>query len=186
MLLSVWPESIRHLPSSLTPSDLGLCSKDVAFIIAANFALCTGPDSATIDWSKVPSYSTEKELGLVPWFAKDPFSTVLAQLAPPAADVTQYCSALLLSLLRSSTSLGSELAANKIENHILKGEQLDVALLPSVITSLGAAHRLMAVDVALVLVQHVLPLARGVCAKLHVNRPQRLLVRSVLTRATRP
>jgi hypothetical protein len=163
--------SLRFHSLCPSSSELGLSAKEVAFVIAANFALCTGPDSITIDWSKVPSYSTEKELGVLPWFANDPFSYLLAQLAPPPADVQQYCSAILLSLLRTSTSLGSELVANKIESHTVKGEQLDIALLPSVIAALGDAHRLMAVDVALVLVNHVLPLAPSSSAKLHVNCP---------------
>ena len=155
-------------PSSSIPD---LSTKDVAFVIASNFALCTGPDAVDVDWSKVPSYVTDKEHGVAPWFANQLFGPVFAQMAPPPADVHRYCIALLLPLLRGSTSLGSELVANKVENHFVKGELLDAALLPSVVAALTEAHKVTAVDVATVIVQHFLPLVHGAPCKLQVSTP---------------
>jgi hypothetical protein len=162
---------IRHLiapPPRLFQPDMS--SNDVALIIAVNFALCTSPDSVDIDWTRVPIYSNEKEHETVPWCAKEPFNSIFLKISPPPADVQKYCSALLLPLLRSSTCIGSELLANKIENHSVKGEILDPNLLPSVITALGEAHRMTAVDVALMLAKHVLPLVPGAASKLYVRR----------------
>jgi hypothetical protein len=151
-----------------------LSTKDVAFVIASNFALCTAPAAVDVDWSKVPSYSTEKEHGVAPWFANQLFGPVFAQMSPPPADVHKYCIALLLPLLRASASLGSELVANKVENHFVKGELLDVTLLPSVVAALGETHKVTAADVAAVMVQHVLPLVDGAPCKLNVSPPPRV------------
>jgi hypothetical protein len=148
-----------------------ISAKDAAFIVAANFALCSAPDSHDIDWPKVPVYSNEKDGDYTHWCDKVPFGALFAQVAPPAADVQRYCSALLLPLLRASHSLGSDLIASKIENHFVKGEMPSIALLPSVISVLGPGLRLTAVDVAHVLVAHVLPLVKSAVGKLYVRPP---------------
>jgi hypothetical protein len=145
-----------------------MSSKDAAFVVAVNFALCSAPDSPDVDWSKIPIYSNEKDDGAAHWCEKAPFTSIFAQVSPPAADVQRYCSALLLPLLRASHVLGSELLATKIESHFVKGELPAVALLPSVILALGPGLKVTAVDVALVLVMHVLPLVKGVVGKLYV------------------
>jgi hypothetical protein len=114
-------------------------------------------------------YISEKDGDMFHWFEKAPFSSIFAQIAPPPVEVQRYCSALLLPLLRASHSLGSDLVASKIENHVVKGEVPNIALLPSVISALAPALKVSAVDVALALVLHVLPLAKGVTRKLYVS-----------------
>jgi hypothetical protein len=119
----------------------------------------------------VPCYTAEKESDEIHWFEKDHFRGILSAVVPPPADVQKFCSALLLPLLRSSSSIDAELTAHKIENCILKGCIPDVSLLPRTIAALSEAFHTTATEVALVLVTHVLPLARGACSKLHVLSP---------------
>ena len=138
-------------------------------IIACSFALCCSPAECRVDWSAAPLYSSEKESDAVPVFDKAPLVDVLSKLSPPPADVQQYCAALLLPLLRSSPSIGSELVSNQIENHIVKGEMLRLSLLPPVILALAGALKLTAVDVAHVVAGHILPLATDAPSKLHVS-----------------
>lgn len=138
-------------------------------IIACSFALCCSPAECHVDWSAAPLYSSEKDSDALPLFDKAPLADVLSKLSPPPADVQQYCTALLLPLLRSAPSIGSELVSNQIENHILKGEIPHPSLLPSVILALAGSLKLTAVDVAHVVASHILPLAADAPAKLHVS-----------------
>jgi len=117
----------------------------------------------------VPLTGGEKDASDTPWFHQAPFEALFAKISQPPADVQKYCSQLLLPLLRSSSSLGSELVANKIENHSITGNVADAALVPSVVSSL-VPFKLSAVDVALALVTHVLPHAQGTMRKLQVKR----------------
>ncbi len=139
-------------------------------IIACSFALCSSPAQCHVDWAAVPLYSSEKESDAVPLFNKAPLADVLSTLSPPAADVQQYCAALLLPLLRSSPSIGSELVSNQIENHIVKAELLRPSLLPSVILALAGSLKLTAVDVAHIVASYILPLAADTPSKLHVRQ----------------
>ncbi len=146
-----------------------LSSKDIAVIIACNFALCSGPTECHVDWPSVPLYSSGKESDNVPLFEKQPLVSILAKVSPPPADVQQYCSALLLPLLRSSPSIGSELLADRIKNHLVDGQLPSLSLLPPVIAALAGAVKLTAVDVAHIVVSHILPLAADAPCKLHVS-----------------
>lgn len=130
--------------------------------------MCSAPDTCNVPWSDVPLTAAEKENADVPWYNQAPFAALFSKISHAPADVVKYCSELLLPLLRTSSSLGSELIANKIENHFVSGSVVDPSLLPSVISSL-VSHKVTAVDVALLLVTHVLPHAKGTMRKLQVK-----------------